>query len=243
MKKPTLAPCFPFLCFCLAATTAFASGSTNSMTAPAPADEAGSASIIVREQPTATSVAMPLTPAEAPRNRLPYGVEDILTLSHANVNEEVILNYVQSSGTLYNLGPKEIVYLKNEGVSDRVLNTMLDQRKKANETSQAAPQPAVNTTDPAPVATAPTHFEPGLPYATSMFTPIYTPPVVVYEEPTASTLHIIPFYSSGPTFYRSYPRYFQSGSYVLYNTPVCRPYRSFAYRFGAYGHRGGRHHR
>src|SRR5438128_4692372 len=65
--------------------------------------------------------------------KLPYGVDDVLKLSRAKVNEDIIQSYIQNSGTIYNLGPNDIVYLRDQGVSDRVLNAMLDQRKKALE--------------------------------------------------------------------------------------------------------------
>src|SRR5258708_827286 len=50
--------------------------------------------------------------------KLPYGVDDVLKLSRAQIGEQIILNYVQSSGTVYNLASKDIVYLKTRGVSD-----------------------------------------------------------------------------------------------------------------------------
>ena len=68
-------------------------------------------------------------PSDAAPVKLPYGVEDVLKLSRAQVSEDITLNYIKNSGTIYNLSPKDIVYLKNEGVSDKVLNTMMEQRQ------------------------------------------------------------------------------------------------------------------
>ena len=79
-------------------------------------------------------------PSEAAAVNLPYGVDDVLKLSRAQASEDVTLNYIRSTGTIYNLAPNDIVYLRNEGVSDRVINTMLDQRK--NVPAETATQPA-----------------------------------------------------------------------------------------------------
>ncbi len=83
--------------------------------------------------------AEPTSGAEA---KLPYGVADVLKLSRAQVGDEITLTYIQNSGTIYNLGPKDIVYLRDQGVSDRVINTMLDQRKKLTEVAAQPAPPA-----------------------------------------------------------------------------------------------------
>ena len=48
----------------------------------------------------------------APPVKLPYGVDDIVKLSRSQVNEEIIIKYIQNSDTIYTLTPKEIVYLR-----------------------------------------------------------------------------------------------------------------------------------
>ena len=78
--------------------------------------------------PTTSPASTPAAADSAPV-KLPYGVEDVLKLSRAQVSEDVTLNFIHNSGTIYNLSPNDIVYLRNQGVSDRVINTMLDQRK------------------------------------------------------------------------------------------------------------------
>jgi hypothetical protein len=65
-------------------------------------------------------------------------VDDVLKLSRAQVGEDVTISYIQNSGIAYNLGPNDIVYLKNQGVSDRVVNAMLDERKRVIAQSAAA---------------------------------------------------------------------------------------------------------
>jgi len=172
------------------------------------------------------------TRAEPSAPKLPYGVDDVLKLSRAKISEEVILNYVQSSGTVYNLSPGAIVYLRNEGVSDRVLNAMIDQRKRAAEATAAAP---VVAAVPQPV---------GIPDTSTMVAaPVYEqPPVVeVQSAPASSTLYVIPYGPAAAAYYGcySYPRYYYySGCY----TPVV----SLGFRMGGHSsviHFGGRHHR
>src|ERR1039457_2664376 len=92
-----------------------------------------------------TTTTTTTTPAPAAADMvpvtLPYGAQDVLKLSRAQVGEDVTLNFIHNSGTIYNLAPKDIVYLHNEGVSDRLINTMLDQRKSvpAETAAQSAP--------------------------------------------------------------------------------------------------------
>jgi hypothetical protein len=144
-------------------------------------------------------------PATAPV-KLPYGVEDVLKLSRAQISEEVIMNYVQNSGTIYNLSPKEIVYLHDQGVSEKVIGTMLDQRKRVEMASQApvAPYPAIPNSPSVPypqqvpdastVPAAPTDAN-GVPYATAPLTP------------PASSVYVVPYSGASYPYYGSYGYY------------------------------------
>src|ERR1017187_842206 len=119
--------------------------------------------------PTAQTAAPATTPAPTPAAtdsapvKLPYGVEDVLKLSRAQVSEDVIVNYVHNTGTIYTLSPDVIVYLRNQSVSDRVINTMLEQRQNvpaemdaqnAPSSGPVAPQAPVNP-DASTAAAAP----------------------------------------------------------------------------------------
>jgi hypothetical protein len=160
------------------------------------------------------------TPASATTGsesvKLPYGVEDVLKLSRAHVSDEVITTYIQNSGTIYGLEPKDIVYLKEQGVSDRIINTMMDQRRIANEVAAqaqqqqqvAAQQAAMFAQNDNPVTT-----------------PAYSeaePAVAAVTQP-ASTLYVIPY----PT--PSYPRYSAS---FCYPYAYSSPYTYSCYSFG-----------
>src|SRR5581483_4311880 len=137
---------------------------TADVTTPAPVISAGPAPVISSPTPT-------------PAAKLPYGVEDVLKLSRAQVGEDVILDYVQRSGTIYSLGSKEIVYLKEQGVSEKVINAMLNQRKRVEMAAQQAPSPAApaveSYTPDSTAAAAPT---------TSPAAPVYTQSNATYAE-------------------------------------------------------------
>ena len=61
--------------------------------------------------------------------QLPNGAPDVLRLTRAGVTDDAIVAFVGNSGNLYNLSPSEITYLRNQGVSDRVITAMVGQRR------------------------------------------------------------------------------------------------------------------
>lgn len=169
--------------------------------------------------------------------KLPYGVEDVLKLSRAQVSEDVTLNFIRNSGTIYNLAPTDIVYLRNEGVSDRVINTMLDQRKNVPaEVAATAQTPAYP--DAGAVAAA---------QATAQYTPVYVQPRTDYVP--ASTLYVIPYSSERYVYPSGYPYscypYSYYGGYYGYGGPsvVFSIGHNGGGRYGGYygGHYGGRY--
>jgi hypothetical protein len=173
-------------------------------------------------QPTIV-VSAPAAATTSPQ-KLPYGVEDVLKLSRAQVSDDIVLNYIQNTGTIYNLGPQDIVYLRDQGVSDRVINGMIDQRKRVTElaAAQSAPAPAVPDAQSVPNATT-VPVAPG--YA--QVAPQTTAP--------ASTVYTIPAPSAG---YYSYTYPYYGGYYYPYYGPSV--YLGFGY--GGYGHYHGYYH-
>jgi hypothetical protein len=178
----------------------------------------------------------PVISVQAGAPKLPYGVEDVLKLSRAQISEDIILNYVHNSGTIYNLAPKDIVYLRDQGVSDKVLNAMLDQRKRVELAAQNA-QPAPGTVvSPAPAGQA-------VPDATSAGSAANADqqPATYAEAPLtppASTVYTIPY---APTYYAPY-YYPYSYYYPYYYGGWYGPSVAFGFRFGGHGgFRGGFH--
>ncbi len=181
----------------------------------------------------------PAANSAAAVHKLPYGVEEVLKLTRAQISEDIVVNYVQNSGTVYNLTSGDIVYLRNEGVSDRVINAILDQRKKVAEASSAQTATAVQ----APAAPVPA---PEVPPATAAPAPVY---VQAPAQPAPSTVYVIPYPAASTAYYGAYPPYPYYGygyyGYGGYYGPYCGPSISLGFRFGGGywgGHWGGHWH-
>ena len=82
---------------------------------------------------TIPNVAQTAAPAGGAPVQLSYGVPQILQLSQAKIGDNTIVAYIQNSGTIYSLNASEIIYLKQQGVSDAVITTMLNQRQRVTQ--------------------------------------------------------------------------------------------------------------
>jgi hypothetical protein len=186
--------------------------------------------------------------------KLPYGVADVLKLSQAQISEDIIVNYVQNSGTIYNLAPGDIVYLRNQGVSDRVLNTMLDQKGRvAGSAAGSGPQvvasagPAAGMPAPAP-APAPVEAAPPAPAPGPGPAP-GTAAVEAPMTPPASSVYVIPYPAATSAYYGSYYYPYGYGYPYAYSYPYpyyWGPRVSVGVRigggyWGGGGHWGGGH--
>ena len=185
-----------------AATAAGQESSTSTTASPPPATAPPAATTT----PAATSQAAP---------QLSYGVAEVVQLAHANVSEDVILNYVQNSGNGYGLDANQIMYLKQQGVSDRVVNTMLAQRSRV----------AAQTTTP-----------PSSPDSGTAPTAIVVAQPATYVEPaSSSSVYIIPDTQTYNYYAYSYRPYYYP-YYGYYGWPAV------SFGFGYYGgYRGAWH--
>ena len=103
------------------------------------------------------------------------------------MSDEAITAFISNSGRTYHLSVSEILYLREQGVSDLVVTAMLNSRQNAAAAvAQVAPQPGptgptadwVNSSpQPAPVAT---QFAPAYVAAAA---PVYAQPSPVYAYP------------------------------------------------------------
>jgi len=210
-----------------------AEATTNQLTPPAP-QPAPPAMAAAPSVAAAPGVAAAPSAGETAAGRLPYGVADILKLTQAQVSEDVVLNYVLNSGTVYNLGPKDIINLRNQGVSDRVLTAMMTQRNRVPE--ESARQAAVAA------ASQPQGPVPGYPDANAVIGPppyaqVYVEPPPA-PEPPPSTVYVVP---ATPLFAPPY------GGYYPYYGTYYAPGVSFVYTIGRGGfyrgyHRIGHYH-
>ncbi|HTY88445.1 MAG TPA: hypothetical protein VMB80_13335 [Candidatus Acidoferrum sp.] len=171
-----------------------------------------------------------------PAPLLSYGVNQIIQLSKAKVGDETIINFIRNSGSSYGLDAGQIIYLKQQGVSDTVINTMMNQ-PRASQPTAAVPASATATstaTATVNIATQPT-------VTSVQVDPIYVPSSSVYVIPDTQTFN---YYAYS---YRPYSPYY-SGYYYPYYRPAYyyggyRPAVVFSFG-GGYGgghYRGGWH--
>jgi hypothetical protein len=155
--------------------------------------------------------------------QLSYGVSQIIQLSQANVGEDTIVNYIQNSGSSYGLDANQIVYLKQQGVSDNVVNTMLSQPRLAAQPASPAYDPADGGASTATVAAQ---------------------PAVACAPAQSSTVYVIPDTQTYNYYGYGYRPYY-GVAYHTYSSPVyysgCRPGGSVVIGFGG-GYRGGYSH-
>ena len=154
--------------------------------------------------------------------QLPYGVAEVLKLSHAQVGEDIISSYIQNSGVVYNLSPSDIVYLREQGVSERVVSQMLDQRKRL---AQASAQPSAAVTQSQPAYTYAAVSDPAPTPA-----PTYVPSSSVYVTPAPTPTY--PYYGYSPYYYGPYYGGYYGGYYGY-------PFFGFGFGYGRYGYYGG----
>jgi len=131
------------------------------------------------------------TPAVSPAPvQLPYGTAQIVQLSQAKISDATIISYIQNSGNSYGLTAGQIIYLRQQGVSDAVVNAMLNQ-PKTYASAQAAPQ---QTTAETSTAVA----QPTVTYVQS------APPSTVYVIPDTQTYNYDAWYYGYPYPYYGY---------------------------------------
>ncbi|MGD0744259.1 MAG: hypothetical protein ABSA45_03800 [Verrucomicrobiota bacterium] len=168
---------------------------------------------------TVTSAAAQPAAASPTTPQLSYGVSDVVQLTRANVGEDVIVNYIQNSGNGYGLDANQILYLKQLGVSDRIINAMLEQRGRLTTAQAAVPQ---NNPD----------------NGNSQNTTVVAQPQATYVQPAqSSTVYVIPDTQT----YDYYAYYYQPYYYPYYGY-YGWPYPALSFSFGWGGHYGGGWH-
>lgn len=74
----------------------------------------------------------------------PMSIQDVVYLTQSNVHESTIIKQIQTSRTVFQLGSGDVVQLKNQGVSDNVINAMLDSgRRPVRRVVYEQPPPVV----------------------------------------------------------------------------------------------------
>lgn len=104
-------------------------------------------------QPAVAGVSVP---------QLAYGVPQVLQLKQAEIGDSTIIAYIKNSGNSYGLNADQIIYLRQQGLSDAVITAMLQQPRPAAAVAAApvampampAPTPVVSSADSGQVSTA-----------------------------------------------------------------------------------------
>lgn len=172
---------------------------------------------------TPVQTAQPVAATPAPQ--LAYGTSEILQLSQAKIGDDTIVAYVRNSGNSYGLDASQIIYLRQQGVSEPVITAMLNQPKPA-----AAPAAAPTTA------------------ATSIPMPTTPPPTVAAAEASAvvdnsaTAAPSVAYVQTVPTYYYSYPYYYPYYyGYGWYPGIVWGGYYG-GWRGGYHGYYGGGFH-
>src|SRR5438034_1698142 len=173
--------------------------------------------------PSAAAKAENVAATKAPK--LSWGLDDVVKLSKAGVDESVILSYIQNSGVGYNPNAQDIIQLRELGVSSQISAALM---QRGSEVRQAATVEAQKQAQAAAPAAPP-----------AQAAPVYTAPAA-YVAPASTVTYIgYPSYNYayggyyGPSYYSYpyYPRYYgYCGGFY--------PSVSLGFRFGG-GHFGG----
>jgi uncharacterized membrane protein YgcG len=145
--------------------------------------------------------------------QLSYGVPQVLQLSQAKVSDSTIIAYIQNSGNSYGLDANQIIYLRQQGVSDAVINTMLTQPRNVAASAQTAPPPADQPS-----------------------TAVVQPTVTYVQSASASSVYVVP---DTQTYYYD-SAYYQPYYYPYYGYPAVS--LSFGFGGGWGGYHGGGYH-
>ncbi len=137
-----------------------------------------------------SSAANTVQPAavNAPVPQLAYGVSQIQQLAQAKVGDDTIIAYIKNAGNSYGLNADQIIYLRQQGISDAVITTMLNQPRPgvaAATPTTPAPQPVASTAYGGQVSTA------------------TVAPTVTYVQTVPATT----YYYSQPYYYPAYAWY------------------------------------
>jgi hypothetical protein len=172
-----------------------------SVAAPAPADNSANP-----QSDASSGTAIVTSGAPAAGTQLGYGATQILQLAQARVGDDTIITYIRNSGNSYNLNADQIIYLRQQGVSSAVVNTMLSQPAAA----MLPPLPA--TPAPAPVSDSQSAYASAPPARPSI-----VGPSVSAIDPTAAAAAATTYYYYPPYYYPcygySYPAYHYYGWY------------------------------
>jgi len=151
---------------------------------------------------------------------LAYGVSEIIQLSQAQVSDPTIVTFIKNSGNSYGLDAPQVLYLRQQGVSETVINAMLSQPAPGTLPAVATAASAVPENTVVPASPASVNV-------------VQAPPPTVSAP--ASSVYVIPDTAT----YRYYSTYNPYGGYPGY-FPVMVSVGYVGHSGGGY-HSGGNH--
>lgn len=92
---------------------------------------------------------------QTPPPPLPPGVEDALKLSRNGISEDIILAQIKKSGATYELSADQIVYLHSQGVSQNIIQALVQSRPAGAAAAIPGPSPQIPGAPPQPSSPAP----------------------------------------------------------------------------------------
>jgi hypothetical protein len=178
----------------------------------------------------------PITSMPSSTTPLSGAQVQILQLSQAKISDSTIITYIQNSSTIYGLNASQIVYLKQNGVSEPVINAMLNQSTAmAQQQQQQQAQMPPPGSDQSAAAYQGAVAQPSSPAPSTTYVP--DSQTADYNS-WASPYYYYPYYGY------NYP-YYGYGGYWPYWGWGWGGYRGYGYRgyYGGYhGYYGGGFH-
>ena len=83
----------------------------------------------------------------------PQGVADVKALAKAGISEDVIISQIQNSRTVYHLSAADIIDLRDAGVTDKVVNYMINTPSTAGAAAPASTMVVQQAPPPPPAET------------------------------------------------------------------------------------------
>jgi hypothetical protein len=104
----------------------------------------------------------PVSNAQTTPANLSPDLQAVVKLSQAHMSDDVIINYIKNSGKVYNLSADDMLYLNSQGVSQPVVNALLQSKDSASAPAPEAAPPPAAAPAPAPVPAPAPAPAPGL---------------------------------------------------------------------------------
>jgi hypothetical protein len=91
----------------------------------------------------------------AAQARHPLGIVDVVQMVQSHINDDLIVSDIRNTGSVFYLSAQDTIWLKQNGVSDRVVGEMMATANRVPHrvyTSAVYPEPVYVVEQPAPVA-------------------------------------------------------------------------------------------